>query len=76
MKETPCPMSPWEREYYEGLEATMMDKGQAITGGIYNSRSLENMMWNTRKMENRHRNTSMAQGRVNGQYLSHGNKRT
>ena len=70
-----APPSNWEREYYEDIEASFQDQGVVIQGGIYDSRSLQNALWNKQRLANRAHNTSLAHGRVNGQYLEHGNKR-
>jgi len=70
-----APQSAWEREYYEDLEVSLQDQGIVIEGGIYNSRTLQDALWNKQRLQNRANNVSIATGRVNGQFLSHGNKR-
>lgn len=46
-----------------------------LQGTVYDARKGQDALWNRQKANNRAHNISLAQGRVNGKYLSHGNKR-
>ncbi len=69
-----------EDYHYTPPEATFVNEGGLIEttpqphieGQIFS----QDMIWNIRKALNRQHNVNLATGRVNGQFLSHGNKRT
>jgi len=67
-----APPSNWEIEYWEGWAEVL----PFPHGTVYDSRSYQDAMWNRNRLVNRQHNISLAHGRVNGQYLDHGNKRT
>jgi len=60
----------WEQDYWESWN----DDLNLPTGTVYDSKSYNNW-WNLQKLRRRQQNTSLATGRVNGQFIQHGNKR-
>jgi len=59
---------------YRERAAEILRDHPYMSGTVYD-RCGQDTHWNANKILQRQKNTSMATGRVNGQFLQHGNKR-